>query len=136
MRLADGELYLRLSGSERVFVTQTPDYPTDPPLETDYKLAEFYKRMTDAVERVRVEAARLERFGDGVRLLRRRNRLCAPDPGNPSAHTMPAQRTNFLARPSPRRARTRGCARKGSRDESRLPTQPTTDPRIVPAPAI
>ena len=64
MRLADGELYLRLSGSERVFVTQTPDYPTDPPLETDYKLAEFYKRMTDAVERVRVEAARLERFGD------------------------------------------------------------------------
>ena len=64
MNLSEGTLFLRLSGCERLFTTDVG--PRDTPLETEFKLAEFFNHLVDLLEEMRKVAAHYRRFSDSA----------------------------------------------------------------------
>ena len=64
MDLKDGELFLRLSGCERLFTTNAGDL--DVPLETEHKLAEFFDRLVKLLETIRTDEEHQRRFTDSM----------------------------------------------------------------------
>eukprot|EP01043_Picozoa_sp_COSAG02_P022838 COSAG02_NODE_1199_length_13917_cov_8.278043_2_plen_3826_part_00 len=64
VEISTGTLLLRLSGSKRSFTTYVGE--RDEPLETEFKLAEFFNHLVGLLENIRAVAAQYRRFGGAL----------------------------------------------------------------------
>ena len=64
MDLSAGSLFFRLSGSERSFTTAVGQ--RDAPLETEFKLNEFFKHLVGLLENIRAVDAQYRRFEESL----------------------------------------------------------------------